>query len=36
VAIPADLSEVDAVLLTREPQGGSQVPSERPVMRVEL
>jgi anti-sigma-K factor RskA len=36
VAIPADLSDVDAVLLTREPRGGSRVPSEQPVMRVEL
>jgi hypothetical protein len=36
VAIAADLSDANAVLLTREPRGGSRVPSERPVMRVEL
>jgi hypothetical protein len=36
VALPTDLRDVDAVLVTRERQGGSQTPSEQPVMRVNL
>ena len=36
VALPADLRDADAVLVTREQRGGSQTPSEMPVMRVDL
>lgn len=36
VRLPDDLQGVDAVLVTREPRGGSVVPSETPVMRVDL
>lgn len=36
VVLPADLRAADAVLVTREPQGGSPAPSERPLMRVDL
>jgi anti-sigma-K factor RskA len=36
VALPASLEGVDAVLVTREPTGGSTIPSETPVMRVDL
>ncbi|HEY8770461.1 MAG TPA: anti-sigma factor [Thermoleophilaceae bacterium] len=36
VALPADLKGAKAVLLTREPRGGSRTPSERPVMTVRL
>ena len=36
VAVPDDLSEAEAVLVTREPRGGSRAPSERPVIQVPL
>jgi len=36
VAVPDDLSEAEAVLVTREPRGGSRAPSERPLIRVPL
>ncbi len=36
VALPDDLKGAKAVLLTREPRGGSKTPSERPVMSVPL
>jgi anti-sigma-K factor RskA len=35
-AIPDDVSEADAVMVTREPRGGSRVPSERPLLTVSL
>jgi anti-sigma factor RsiW len=36
VALPDDLKGAKAVLVTREPRGGSRTPSERPVMAVRL
>lgn len=36
VAIPDDLSDAEAVMVTREPRGGSRAPSERPVLVVRL
>ncbi len=36
VKVPADLSGADAVLVTREPRGGRRVPSENPILRVDL
>ncbi len=36
VALPTDLSDVDKVYVSREPRGGSQAPSEVPVVQVEL
>jgi hypothetical protein len=36
VGLPEDLSGAKAVLVTREPRGGSRTPSENPVMRVDL
>jgi hypothetical protein len=36
VAVPEDLSGADAVMVTREPHGGSRTPSEKPVMTVTL
>ena len=36
VTLPEDLSGVDAVLVTRERRGGSPVPGESPIMRVDL
>lgn len=36
LAVPADLSGADAVLVTREPRGGRRVPSEDPILRVDL
>jgi anti-sigma-K factor RskA len=36
VALPADLHGAQAVLVTREPPGGSRAPSERPVLQVRL
>ena len=36
VAIPDDLSKAQAVLVTREPRGGSRAPSEQPVLSVPL
>lgn len=35
-AIPSDLKGVDAVAVTREPQGGTSQPSEQPVMSFKL
>jgi anti-sigma-K factor RskA len=35
-AVPADLSDAEAVLVTREPRGGSDTPSEEPVISVPL
>ena len=31
-----ELSGADAVLVTREPRGGTSVPSENPILRVDL
>jgi hypothetical protein len=36
VAVPEDLSDAEAVLLTREPRGGSRAPSEQPILTVTL
>jgi anti-sigma-K factor RskA len=36
VAIPDDVSDADAVMVTREPRGGSRAPSERPLLVVPL
>jgi anti-sigma factor RsiW len=36
VAVPEDLSGAQAVLLTREPRGGSRAPSEDPILTVKL
>jgi anti-sigma-K factor RskA len=36
VTLPADLRAADAVLVTREPRGGSSAPSEAPLLRVDL
>ena len=36
VEVPADLSEAEAVLVTREPRGGARTPSEDPVLSVAL
>ena len=36
VAVPEDLSDADAVMVTREPRGGSRAPTEEPVMTVAL
>jgi anti-sigma factor RsiW len=36
VALPDDLSKAKAVLVTREPRGGSRAPSERPLLSVPL
>jgi Anti-sigma-K factor rskA/Putative zinc-finger len=36
VAVPEDLSEAEAVLVTREARGGARAPSEQPVIRVPL
>ncbi len=36
VAVSDELSGADAVLVTREPRGGTSVPSENPILRVDL
>jgi anti-sigma-K factor RskA/putative zinc finger protein len=36
VAVPEDVSGAQAVLLTREPRGGSSAPSEKPILTVTL
>jgi hypothetical protein len=36
VAVPDDLSDAQAVLVTREPRGGARAPSEQPILRVAL
>jgi len=36
VAIPDDVHDADAVMVTREPRGGSRAPSERPLLMVPL
>jgi anti-sigma factor RsiW len=36
VAVPEDVSDAQAVLLTREPRGGSRAPSEKPILTVPL
>jgi anti-sigma-K factor RskA len=36
VAVPDDLSDAQAVHLTREPRGGSRAPSEQPILTVTL
>jgi Anti-sigma-K factor rskA len=36
VAVPDDLSDAEAVLVTREPRGGARAPSEPPLIRVPL
>ena len=35
-AVPEPLDDVSAVMVTREPRGGSEVPSESPVLRIEV
>jgi len=36
VAVPEDLTDAEAVMLTREPRGGSRAPSEKPILTVTL
>jgi anti-sigma-K factor RskA len=36
VAVTEDLSDADAVMVTREPSGGSRAPSEKPMLTVTL
>jgi anti-sigma factor RsiW len=36
VAVPDDVSDAEAVLVTREPRGGARAPSERPILSVSL
>jgi anti-sigma-K factor RskA len=36
VAVPDDLSDAEAILVTREPRGGARAPSEQPLLRVPL
>jgi anti-sigma factor RsiW len=36
VAVPDDLSDASAVLVSREPRGGSRAPSEAPILSVRL
>ena len=36
VAVPEDLSDAEAVLVTREPRGGSRAPTEKPILTVTL
>ena len=36
VAVPEDVSDAQAVLVTREPRGGARAPSEMPVLTVDL
>jgi hypothetical protein len=36
VAVPEDLSGAQAVMITREPRGGSRAPSEKPILTVQL
>jgi hypothetical protein len=36
VAVPYDLTEADAVLVTREQRGGARAPGERPIIEVPL
>jgi anti-sigma factor RsiW len=36
VAIPDDLRDAEAVMVTREPRGGARAPSERPLMVIRL
>jgi hypothetical protein len=36
VAVPEDLSDAEAILVTREPRGGARAPSEQPLLRVPL
>jgi anti-sigma-K factor RskA len=36
VAVPDDLSDAEAVLVTREARGGARAPTEQPVLRVSL
>jgi hypothetical protein len=35
-AVPDDLSNAEAILVTREPRGGSRAPSEQPIISVPL
>jgi anti-sigma-K factor RskA len=35
-AVPEDLSDAQAVMVTREPRGGSRAPSENPILTVRL
>jgi hypothetical protein len=35
-AVPEDLDEADAVMVTREPRGGARAPGEKPIVRVTL
>jgi hypothetical protein len=36
VAVPENVTDAQAVLLTREPRGGSGAPSEMPILTVKL
>ena len=36
VAIPHGLSDARRVMVTREPKGGSELPSENPVLTAEM
>jgi anti-sigma factor RsiW len=36
VAVPDDVSDAEAILVTREPRGGARAPSEQPVLSVRL
>jgi anti-sigma factor RsiW len=36
VAVPDDVSDAEAILVTREPRGGARAPSEQPLIRVPL
>jgi anti-sigma factor RsiW len=36
VAVPEDLSDAQAVMVTREPRGGARAPSEQPILTVSL
>ena len=36
VAVPDDLSDAQAVLVTREARGGARAPTERPILSVPL
>ena len=35
-AVPEELDDADAVMVTREPRGGARAPSEKPILRVNL
>jgi hypothetical protein len=35
-AVPESLDDGDAVMVTREPRGGSEAPTEAPLLRVDV